>query len=76
MAEMVVHMFRPAANCVEGKQEALVDGTMVDVVLPALSASFDLVAVTEEAECRSRRIFSSPTHLQLLGHDPASCNGD
>ena len=38
--------------------------------------SFDLVAHFEVTEGRVRRLYSSRSHKTVLGHDPASCNGD
>lgn len=41
-----------------------------------LDLGFDLVAQIEVTDGVSRRLWSSKSHLTVLGHDPASCNGE
>ena len=44
--------------------------------LRSFELCFDLVAQFEVVDGVTTRTYSSPSHRKVLGHDPASCNGD
>jgi len=50
--------------------------TAEKTALAKLDLSFDLVAQLEVKDGVSTRLWSSKSHLTVLGHDPDSCNGD